>query len=159
MKVTRKQKNRLRRLESRLNRQARVEFYTHGSGMYVYRNRTKAVLELPKTSADGKKTVGPDEEWQGDSYYMYMVQPPANEAVLVSVVEQGPQPEQQEKKMDEKLILDQPDKVTVEGTVEIVAAAAKAKPMNETNPAPTGVPHKDTLLCDDASEGVEIILE
>ena len=64
----------------------------------------------------------------------------------------------EEKQMNEKLILDQPDTVTTEGTIERVVVPPQAKPMNEANPASQQVSNKEVLLTDDASEGVEILL-
>ena len=153
-----KHKKRVTRLEAQLNRKAQIAYRTQGTGLYIYRNRTQATLQLPKKSSDGKTVVGPNEEWQGDNYFMFMLSPPVSEAVLVKDISDTLQPQKQEKQqMNEKLILDQPDKVTTEGTVEQVMVS-KAKPINEANPATKQVSSKEVLLNDDASDGVEIIL-
>jgi len=45
-----------------------------GAGIYVYKNASRTgTLSLPKEIASGRKTVGPGEEFQGDSYFMSLV--------------------------------------------------------------------------------------
>jgi hypothetical protein len=57
---------------------------------------------------------------------------------------------------EKKLILDQPDTVTTEGTVEHVAGVDPlAQPLVET---PQGLPKQDILLNEDPVDGVEIIV-
>jgi len=140
---------------------ARTEYYQHGEGLYVFRNKTGGTLELPKPTPSGRTHVGADQEWQGDNYYMKLVQ--AHEAVLVKVLLTPDQTmamkKEKEKPMnEEKLILDQPERVTQEGTVEqVVQDEKKKKPLNET-PA-EGQPQGDVLINEDPMEGVDILME
>lgn len=126
-----------------------VEHRQHGEGLYLFRNRNvSSSLELPKPSKDGRRWVEPNGTWEGDSYFMSMI---PREAVLVKVISE---PKKEEAKMEEKLILDQPDQVTKSGKVE-----HKVKddlPINEA--APEGkVEDKERLLTEDPLAGVTII--
>ena len=143
------------RLEQRANHNQIVEHRQKGEGLFVFRNRNKATLTLPKVSADGKKTIGPSGEWEGDSYFMDLVR--KNEAILVRTIKEPSETilqlnEQKEYDMqEEKLILDQPDTVTSEGTVEQV----KATPEMELEENEKNI--EDVLLTEDPMDGVEII--
>ncbi len=118
----------------------------------VYRNNTKGTLTLPKPSFDGKLFVEPNDTWEGDESYMYMVQS-SNEAKLVSVST----PTQEVNTMPEKLILDQPDTVTTAGKVEhVLVTEPTVKKLNEETPTPN--PTKEVLLTEDPMEGLEIIM-
>jgi hypothetical protein len=126
-----------------------IEHRQHGDGLYIFRNRNSAAsLELPKPASDGRRWVEPNGTWEGDNYFMSMV---PREAILVKVISD---PKKEEFKMEEKLILDQPDQVTKAGKVE-----HKVKddlPINET--APEGrLDEKDRLLTEDPLAGVTII--
>jgi hypothetical protein len=174
-------------------RKALLDHHLQGKGVYRFRNRNKATLELPKPglcAMTGKEitVVGPvvykpdgsvvpgSGEWDGDDYFMQCVRnrdailvktitPPdaEPEPVVEPVVEAvEPEPEvvtesKEEDMTEEKLILNQPDQVTSEGTVEHVVTD-QAKPLNE---APCCAPEKptETLLTEDPMAGVEIIGE
>ena len=105
----------------------------HGEGLYLFRNNTNADLCLPRPTASGLRSVGPKAEFQGDNYYMQLVK-----AGLLRLVREVQSPQQQkaaaleqkEKKVDEQLILDQPDIVTDQGKIEHVVARP-AKRLNE----------------------------
>lgn len=122
------------------------------SKKYIFRNNTKGTLTLHKRSLDDRLYIEPNETWQGDESYMYMVQS-TNEAKIVSVI-----PSTQEANiMQNKLILDQPDTVTSVGKIEhVVEQAPPVVKLNETKPAPQ--PSKEVLITEDPMEGIEIIL-
>lgn len=148
MKKANKKVNKIERMEQK--KQA-LQYYQGGVGLYLFRNRSNfASLELPKVSKDGKKWVQPNETWEGDSYFLSMV---PKEAIMVRVLEE-PINESKEIKMEEKLILDQPDQVTKTGAVEHSVEAdlplAEAKPQEE-------VKKKEKLLTEDPLAGVTII--
>lgn len=127
-----------------------VEYHQAGTGMYVFRNRSKvASLELPKASADGKKWVEPGQTWKGDSYFLSMV--PREAVIVESLCEKN----KEESKLEEKLILDQPDQVTSSGKIEH-EINQNDLPVVETAPAET-VKSKDTLITEDPLAGVTII--
>jgi hypothetical protein len=126
-----------------------VEHRQHGEGLYVFRNRNAhASLELPKPAKDGKKWVEPGATWEGDDYFFSMI---PKEAVLVRTVSE---PKKEETKMEQKLILDQPEQVTKSGKVE--HRVAEDLPLNEVSPE-GGADAKERLLTEDPLAGVTII--
>lgn len=140
------------RHEKKSQRQEHMKSLLVGEGLYVYRNKNKiATLNLPKPTKSGQTTIAPNGEWQGDNYYMSLVR--AGEASLVREIH----PPQQEKIMSEeqKLIVDQPEKVTNEGVVEHVIPTTKPEKLTENNPSNK----KDVLLNEDPISGVDIIVD
>ena len=124
-----------------------IEHRQHGEGLFLFRNRNKAAsLELPKPSKDGKKWVEPNGTWEGDSYYFRMI--PEN-AVLVKTIQE---PKKEETKMDEKLILDQPEQITKSGKVE--HKVSSDIPLNEEAPEAMS---EEKLITEDPLSGVTII--
>lgn len=155
MKKASRKVNKLERMQQK--KQA-LEYYQNGVGLYVFRNRSSvASLELPKVSKDGKKWVQPNETWEGDSYYLSMV---PKEAIMVKVLEEPKSNEclneNKENKVDEKLILDQPDQVTNSGKVE--HSVDNDLPLTETKPQKEEKnKSKEKLLTEDPLAGVTII--
>jgi hypothetical protein len=142
------------------------EFHERGKGLFVFRNKSnEATLSLPKVAADGKtRMVGPANpkvpgsgEWEGDSYFMQLV---PREAILVRVIK-APGEEEEQMNENEKLILDQPEMVTAEGTVEQVVESAPDtdQPINETPEEGIEKSKKDVLLTEDPLDGVTIITD
>lgn len=134
------------KLERSIEKKETIAYVQKGTGLFLFRNKNKtASLELPKPSKDGKKWIEPNGTWEGDSYFLSMV--PKEATVVKSLVET------KEVKMEEKLILDQPDQVTKEGKIE-----HKIKddlPLNED--APQEQEQKEKLLTEDPLAGVTII--
>lgn len=143
-------RKKLNRIERKAENREKLKAALCGEGLYVYRNRTKGELTLAKPATNGVKTVAPGAEFTGDNYFMFMVSQ-THEAALVRTIEQP-----KEIMMEQKLIVDQPDCVTIEGKVEHVVVQPKEKPLNEEVPEDA---EKDILLVDDAMDGIEIILE
>jgi len=119
------------RFEKKEVRAQMLENALHGEGMYLYRNNTNADLTLPRPTRSGVRSVGPGKEFQGDNYYMQLVK-----QGMLRLVKELQSPNQQnvtesEVKMQEKLILDQPDTVTEQGKVEHVVSKPAQK-LNET---------------------------
>lgn len=146
----RRHRKKMNRLERAVENKKKVAAALHGEGLYVYRNHTKGDLTLAKAAHGGVKTIAPGCEFTGDDYFMFMVSQ-THEATLVRTIEQP-----KEIIMEEKLIVDQPDCITIEGKVEHVVVQSKEKPLNEESPECV---EKDILLVDDAMDGIEIILE
>ena len=122
-----------------------------GTGRCVYRNNTKGDLTLPKPSENGTTgPIPPGGTWIGDDYFMYMVK--NNEASLVENLVVNPEIVKEE--VMDKLILDQPDRITTEGRVERVVVS-QTLPLNET---PLESTDKDVLLTEDPMDGIQIIL-
>lgn len=147
--------NNVTKMEQLANREKLIQHHQKGEGLFLFKNRSKvADLTLPKASADGKKVVAPDGEFEGDSYFLKFV---PKEVVIVKTI-RSPQQDREEKIMTEnKLILDQPEQVTEKGTVEHVQTnAPTAQPLNEQ---PGGlVPNEGKkLLNEDPMDGVTII--
>lgn len=143
----------LNKYESRQYRKQKLDFSTRGSGLYVYKNHTKADLMLPKAAENGVKNVPPGGEFQGNSYFMEMVR--KNELRLVrTLIPEG------EKPVEEKLILDQADIVTSEGKVEhvVVQKEEEKKPLTETPCCQdTCNEQKEVLLNEDPIDGVDFL--
>ncbi len=127
-----------------------------GTGIYIYENNTDGDLNLPKPTASGTSTIGPRKRFQGDSYYMSWVGSPMN--LLRLIEEVVPKNENKENSMNEnKLILDQPDTVTVRGKVEhVVSNETPVQNLNDTTD-PTEK-KSEILLNESPIEGLEIIL-
>lgn len=123
----------------------------HGEGLYLFKNSLNAELTLPRPTKSGKRTVGPKQEFQGDNYYMQLVQ--QGHLRLIKVLQT---PEQERQIMEQKLILDQPDTVTTKGKVEHVVdeETPKAK-LNEAD----NQPDSDVLLNEGPVDGGFVILD
>lgn len=130
----------------------------HGEGLYLFRNNTNADLALPRPTKSGLRSVGPKQEFQGDSYYMQLVR-----GGFLRLVKEIQSPEQQkavsEVKVEEKLLLDQPATVTQAGTVEHVVnkPAAPAQKLNEQKGKQQ--PQQDVLLNEGPVEGGFVIVQ
>jgi hypothetical protein len=134
------------KLERTQQKKQTLDYYQKGTGLYLFRNRNaSASLELPKPSKDGKKWVEPNGTWEGDSYFLSMV---PKEAVLVRALAE----ENKEVKMENKLILDQPEQITRTGKVE--HNVSDDLPLNEADPREA---EKEKLLTEDPMSGVTII--
>ena len=125
-----------------------------GSGLFVFRNHTNGDLYLPKPSADGKRIVKAGQTWKGDSYFMSMVTK-THEALLVETLQTA----EERNKMEQKLIVDQPDCITTKGKVEQVLVQPETMQKLNEQPVDPNQKKEDVLLNDDAIDGVEIIIE
>ena len=148
-----KRNKKLNKYERTAIRKKILEHKLSGKGEYIYRNNTKGTLDLPKDSLDGVKRVPLNGEWRGDDYFMHLVK--KNEARLVRTISQ----ENKENNMNEKLIVDQPDTVTTEGTVEQVVVEKSKEVLAEGNPSDTVKTNEDVLLTEDPVDGIEIIID
>ena len=154
--------NRRQRLENM--KQKRAEAMS-GTGLFVYQNHTPGTLDLPKPTATGKKRLQPGEQFQGDSYYLTLV--PSMLIIIRCIVPQGTPAEvtteppaeviKESAMPEEKLILDQPDRVTAKGTIEHVVEEPKKQQLLESQPKSTQT-QPDILLTEDPMEGVEILV-
>jgi hypothetical protein len=128
-----------------------LEYHQSGTGLYRFKNRSSvASLELPKLSREGKKWVGPNDTWEGDSYFLSMV---PKDAIVVESISS---PKKEEQKMPEKLILDQPDQITRSGKVEH-SVVGEDLPLNETGAGEDNVSAKERLFTEDPMSGITII--
>lgn len=137
-------------------RKNNIEVQQKGEGLFIFKNRSSfATLELLKKSKDGKKWVGPNETWQGDSYFLKMV---PREAILVQTLINPKQETKEDNMSDNKLLLDQPDQVTSDGRVEHFVPNEEQQ-INEQVPVKSEnkKKSKETLLTEDPLAGVTII--
>ena len=146
-----KKTNRATKLEKVEKNKQILEYKQHGEGLFLFKNKSSfASLDLPKKSFDGKKWVGPNETWKGDSYFFCLV---PRDAILVETLI-TPNPKESNMINEDKLLLDQPDQVTKIGKVEHVVAN-NSKPINEDQD--NEELSKEKLLTEDPMAGVTII--
>lgn len=117
-----------------------------GEGLYVFENNTKADLFLPRPTASGRILVKSQEQFQGDNYYFCLLGKGLKLIREINSVEQT-----------RKLLTEQPPIVTTEGTVELVAAQAAKKPLNENRPQKSAKKDKDVLLNEGPIDGIDIL--
>lgn len=141
-------KKRITKFEKKELQKQKLEKNLNGTGIFVFENVTNGDLSLPKATLSGKKIIKAKEQFEGDSYFMNFVKTPNNLLKLVRKIETI-----KENNMTEKLILDQPERVTSQGTVENVLISNPKKQLNDANQND----NKDVLLTEDPMEGVEII--
>ena len=157
-----------------------LTYHLKGRGLFRFRNRNNATLELPKpgisvVTGESVTVIGPVDprvpgsgEWEGDDYFMQMLTPPNRDAILVKtirapdedkeeIIEESVKEEATEMQDEKKLILDQPDQVTADGPVEHVVPQEETKPLNENKPSPKE--QVEILLTEDPMDGLEILNE
>ena len=135
----------------------RVSASLNGTGLFLFKNKTNASLQLPKKSSDGKVWVEPNQTWRGDSFFLKMI---PQEAVLVETIE-SPNQTEEANMSEEKLILDQPDQITTDGKLEHIVSNEPAVLTEETKKkkkTKTESKNKENkLLTEDPIAGVTII--
>ena len=143
-----------------------------GGGVYVYQNSSKvAELTLPRPTHSGLRKVDPGAQFQGDDYYMQMVKTGdlrlievlqtaeeekvvlAQEALLSEGVEKEVPASLANPKggimSEQKLIVEQPHRITSKGVTEQVvegAAPKKQAPKKTIKEAEEKKPQTDVLL-------------
>ena len=137
-------------IERQEQRRQHVANALQGKGLYIFENISKGDLWLPKKSADGTKgPIPPGGQWKGDDYFVGLVK--NRDAKMVKVLVSP-----QEQIMPQKLLVDQPDRVTVEGVVEQVVSSDM--PLNEGEPVIES-PKSTVLITEDPLQGVEILMD
>lgn len=135
----------------------KVSASLNGTGLFLFKNKTNASLQLPKKSSDGKVWVEPNQTWRGDSFFLKMI---PQEAVLVETIE-SPNQTEEANMSEEKLILDQPDQITTDGKLEHIVSNEPAVLTEETKKkkkTKTESKNKENkLLTEDPIAGVTII--
>lgn len=147
-------RKKVNKIERSILRKEKLSQVQSGSGLFLFKNKTNASLQLPKRSSDGKIWVEANQTWEGDSFFIKMI---PKEAMLVKKIKDP----EEEKMQEEKLILDQPDQITNEGKIEHVVEdeviinevknKTKRKTKSESNK------NKDKLITENPIEGVTII--
>ena len=123
-------------------RQQKLKDALSGKGSYIFANNTSGDLSLPKKALDGKTSVGLKEEFNGDSYFLYMVK--TNDLKLVKILN--------EESIMDKLITEQPPVITNNGKVEFVVNDPQKK-INEEE----AKENKKILLTEDPMGGIVIV--
>lgn len=120
------------KLERKEIRSQVISELVSGGGLYLYQNsNANAELTLPRPTKSGLRVIAPKGNFQGDSYYMQLVQ--TGMLRLIEVL-QTPEQEKEVKMNEEKLILDQPDTFNELGSVEHVVSKGAKQKLNESNP-------------------------
>lgn len=133
-------------------RKKRLEQMTQGEGLYLFSNDKDVDLLLIKPiKINGKevKRIPPKTSFEGDSYFFSMVRQGQLKFVKTII-----DPKKEEKMLEEKLILDQPDKFTESGKTEHFVASPKKKKLNESQPEEEDKPK---LINEDPMDGVVIL--
>lgn len=103
-----------------------------GEGLYLYESRLNGDLRLSRPTKSGIRVIGPKQQFQGDNYYMQFVR--TGELRLIKELQS---PEQEKLMNEQKLILDQPDRVTHQGkTEQVVDKATPRQKLNEKSDEP-----------------------
>ena len=148
----------MNKYEALAHRKTMLAHHLHGEGLYVYRNNTSGTLVLPKPTPKGETRVEASAEFEGDSYYMSLVQ--SNMLKLVRELVSPSEEREQKMLNEEKLILDQPATVTNKGVVEQVVVSHKKKPVVADKKLQEQIPgenKKEVLLTEDPLDGVTIL--
>lgn len=136
------------------DKKRKLEQSQFGEGLFLFKNNNNASLQLPKISSDGKRWVHANETWEGDSFFLKMI---PREAVLVKTIK-SPNECREENKMNDKLLLDQPDQVTEDGTLEHIVSVEKVEINEEKKSQPQKIKNKK-LLTEDPVGDMTIIIE
>jgi hypothetical protein len=156
MRLKKPKKTRQNRYQAMSDARQAAKDKMTGTGLYRFKNNSKGTLMLPKPAQDGRRQIGEGEEFIGDSYFITFMK---KELIIVEQLATEPEPLEERNIMSEKLILDQPDTVTVSGTIEQVVRAQQPVPAQlpliEDDADPT---KKNVLINEDPLEGMEIVL-
>lgn len=135
-----------------------VQKVQQGTGLFLYENNTNGTLMLPKPTESGRKhieianpKIPGSGRFQGDSYFMNLVR--SNALKLIQVLRTPEQEKKEESMSNQKLILDQPDTVTNEGTIEHVTSNNPSVVVEVEGQKP----QVDVLLNENPMDDVEIL--
>lgn len=140
-------------LETRLNNLTQAQQHFEGDILYEFQNHRNHDFKLPKKSFDGKTMIPPRGTFKGDGYFLMFIK-----SGDVRLINSQPYIREnlQESNM-QKLILDQPEKVTVQGkTEQVVVEVPQQQQLNE-NPKKVANPAPDVLLVENPLDGIDII--
>ena len=172
------------KLQHNIMRAQQGHTQVEGGTLYLFENHRNHDLSLPRKSFDGKTLIPPRGRFRGDSYFLMMLQTGFCRLISSEpYIKEGPKPpeivSQQEvqetvavkvetkveaptnlnenivkESTVEKLILDQPERVTRQGqTEQFVRPENSLKEINMEN----NVKGKEFLLTENPLDGVDII--
>ena len=133
-------------------RKAKMEVKLGGEGLYIYENNSSGTLNLPKPSKEGYKTISRKGRFTGDNYFMFLVK--TGDLRQIDII-MSPEKERELKKMEEKLILDQPNTVTNKGVVEHIVETTPVAPLHDNVEADEK--KKDVLINENPLDGIVIL--
>jgi hypothetical protein len=138
-------RKKLNRLESQALQKLKIERALSGTGRWLFMNRTKGEVILPKVGLDGKKRLQPKEQFIGDSYFFSLV---PNMLLVVENLEK----EIPVAQTPQVLLTEQPPVYTQKGHVEYVQEdPLKKKLVEQPNKA------EGKLLIEPANDSVTVI--
>jgi len=155
--------SRAEQLQERLGKLSAHNRIMNGDTLYIFENHKRHDLVLPQKSNCGKKIIPPGHKFEGDAYFLNLMK--AGEVRLVSSRKiESPQETPPETQINEgtsnmeKLILDQPDKVTQHGKTEhVVVDNTKAHQTQNNVKKESNVFENDILLNENPMSGIDII--
>ena len=160
-----------KKIQQRIMKAQQGHLQVQGDHIYLFENHRNHDLSLPRRSFDGKTLIPPRGRFKGDEYFLMLqksgqVRLVSSEPYIKSVPAPAVVTEQkaaekvevikentQETTM-EKLILDQPDRVTVQGHTEHVV---KNQPKNLNDNNNTEAKNGEVLLTENPLDGIDII--
>jgi hypothetical protein len=140
-------------LQNRLNNLTQAQKHVDGDIIYTFENHRKHDLSLPRKSFDNKGLIPPRGKFKGDAYFLMLLK-----TGDVRLVSSEPYISESKKETDmQKLILEQPNKVTIQGTTEsVVVEVPVQQKLNET-PQKVNQLAPDVLLVENPLDGIDII--
>lgn len=173
-----------KKIQQRIMKAQQGHMDVQGTHLYTFENHRNHDLSLPRRSYDGKTLIPPRGQFKGDEYFLMLQksgqirlvssepfvkpQPAAcapvvqQPAACVATVQQATENVQvitetkQETNM-EKLILDQPDRVTTQGHTEQVACNQPKKINDAAEINSKAKQNGEILLTENPLDGVDII--
>lgn len=132
--------------------------------LYIFENNKTWDYSLPKKSLCGRKIIPPRGRFKGDEYFLQFVR--SGDIKLVEAIAPKVNPPESVNKLNEntnqgdkmeKLILDQPDKVTVQGKTESVVVNTNPNNKVIKDHNTSNQPQEDVLLVENPMAGIDII--
>jgi hypothetical protein len=163
-----------KKIQQRIMKAQQGHMDVQGTHLYTFENHRNHDLSLPRRSYDGKTLIPPRGQFKGDEYFL-MLQKSGQIRLVSSEPFVKPQPvvaaqvqqpvvekvevikENLQENTMEKLILDQPDRVTVQGHSEQVACN-QPKQINDASEVNAKAKQSgEVLLTENPLDGVDII--
>ena len=143
----------LQDLQNRLNNLTNAQKHVEGDLIYTFENHRNHDLSLPRKSFDNKGLIPPRGKFKGDAYFLMLIK-----TGDVRLVSSEPYINESKKENDmQKLILDQPDRVTSQGKTESVVVDAPPQQVLTETPTKVNAPAPDVLLVENPLDGIDII--
>jgi len=140
-------------LQNRLNNLTPAQKHVEGDTIYTFENHRNHDFSLPRKSFDNKSLIPPRGKFKGDAYFLMFLK-----TGDIRLVSSEPYINEANKENDmKKLILDQPDRVTTQGTTESVLVDTPAQQVLTEAPTKVKAVAPDVLLVENPLDGIDII--